>query len=310
MAFTQLISPMALTTIQEQALEGLDLNALDKKNLEIFYKFYDISISNTTCEKLKEYLELTDWDASIMTSLWKLMMPLAVGFLVLYLVNYLITEFASGKKEMNYKDIILSGIKFCLGYFLICYGPDLIGDLATLGNYLLNSVTNMTLVSSGSASGDLEKQKEFAHALYDKCKDLGAFERASINTTLTMISLTSNIPLIGLMLQSISRKMEMILRGGFAGVALANVYDGGMRAGAIRYLKRFLAVSIQGAGIVLVVRIASDLNGTRILDALLEGQHGEFDFPTISTVLYGGLYNFAAVGMVSVIKQIINDMLD
>lgn len=300
------IQGILLTT--DEALKDLDLNALKKDQLDIFYEFYNITEGGFTFDTLKEYLEITQNDANIITTIWKTFFPLAIGLMVLYMLLAMISELSSGRKEPDIKFFAIHFMKMGLAWALISYGPGIIGGLASLGNHFLNIFANINFLNGML---DVEKKKEYAHQLYNACKELGTWEKFTLNGTMGLVSLASNIPTIGLILQAISRKLEIILRGGFAVIALPNIFHGDHRSGSIKFLKKFASACLLGAGMVMVINIASGLNSMKMLDALMAGSEtGVFKFPNVSTILNAFLYNYACIGIIPVIKQIINEALD
>lgn len=300
------IQGILMTT--DAALKGLDLGALDNGQLEIFNNYYNLANGSLTFDTLKDYLLITQSDANFITTIWKVFYPLGIGLMVLYMLLGMMSELSSGRKEPDIKFFAIHFMKMGLAWGLISYGPYIVGGLLSLGNYFLEKFSEINFLSE---SIDAKQKATYAQKLYDACKDLGWTEQIAIKSMSALIDLAGNIPTIGILMHAVGRKLELILRGGFMVVALPNIFHGDHRSGSIKFIKKFASAALLGAGIVICINIADGLTKQNLLNVLLEGgENGQFTFPTISTALNAGLYNFACIGAVSVIKTIINEALD
>ena len=64
---------------------------------------------------------------------------------------------------------------------------------------------------------------------------------------------------------TLTRQVEIFVRAAFLPVALGDSYNG-LSSGAVRYLKSFLAVCLQGAMIIVIVRIADMMSASYLLN--------------------------------------------
>ena len=86
----------------------------------------------------------------------------------------------------------------------------------------------------------------------------------------------------------------------------------GPHSRGLSYVKKFFGICLYGFVMLLVVQIAGTLSASNMYASILDGgSKGLVDgaMTNLSGLLNVALYNFAAVGMLSASKSILNDFL-
>lgn len=93
----------------------------------------------------------------------------------------------------------------------------------------------------------------------------------------------------------LTREIEIFARAAFMPVAIGDSYNG-MSSGAVRYIKSFLAVCLQGALIVVILRISSEMS----MQYLIENMDADWTGldATMSLVIMPIIFKIASAGLI------------
>ena len=103
-----------------------------------------------------------------------------------------------------------------------------------------------------------------------------------------------------------SRLMEMALRACFMPVALGLVSEDGLKGAGGRYIKRFIALAVQGPALMVIAKIHSNIVGMPLKEFAEEGFSAGGDILTSVVPLLG--CSFAAVALCFKSISVINDV--
>ncbi len=271
------------------------LNSLQKMVFDLFY-----NESNVTLELIKKYVYVTDFELTAMSQLYSYLLPIAYALVIFYFLVDLIDKMTLSGKNITLEQFLLSILRLILAYSVMEYGAELLGLLVGVGNVMAQYWVNNPI---GTISGDLGTSV-MEQAILDGAADMGFWSCLGALIMGTIVNILSAIPAILITLHAITRKFEIIIRGGFSCVALADIITEGKNSVAVRFMKKFAALMIHGSVMTMIVTLSIALQIASVTtDAYV------FEPDNLIVALNAVLYSFAAVGMISASKSIINEAL-
>lgn len=139
-------------------------------------------------------------------------------------------------------------IKLFIAFFLIKNGLKIIVKLIEIGNALIGAVGT---AGAGASS-------PYTHVEYGLFAAIGQLVKVVVPWLLALLAK------LVVYLISLSRLVQIGVYAVFAPVGMANIYEGGMNSSGFRYLKKFMAVILQGAIIVAILVVVGKLQQTVI----------------------------------------------
>ena len=231
----------------------------------------------------------------VMSDIWELMLPLG---LCLLLINFLLQvneEALSKVKEFDFKILSMLMIKLFAGVAAVYYGPNIIAALCEMSNAMIYYVLNNSVGIPGTNT--ISYGVIFA-AVVD------AFDKLSL---LEIISLIINIALLNIM--GIIPKIEIILRGGLACVALPDIFNDARRSLAVTYIKKLAVCMMQGAFMIVICNVVTGIQMGYLQNVVTDATTDPQSVIGFGVALRATLYGFAACGLCAGVKPILNDML-
>ncbi len=246
-------------------------------------------------------LLLEDSHGTMMTNIWDALVPLAWGLILLYFILDFMEQVTNGHRELDIKMMFLSLMKLAIVSLVLTYGKYFLSGIIHMGNTMVQVIHE---VSVGTEDGGVTGIKTYWEDLCAACDDLGLIESLGLAIYAIIIEIASAIPAFMIGLHSISRRIELIIRGGMMSIAIPNLFSDGTRSGAIRYFKKYAACLAHGAVMILILKIVS---------ALMLGTTGTLDADEVLNMNLGQLlniflYTFSAIGLISASKSIVNDV--
>lgn len=191
----------------------------------------------------------------------------------------------------------------------------LISNISTIAVSFMNAGSSFMIqiyeATQASLPGGVDMTLEMTN-------DMGLFECLAIVVAMLFPFIASFLIQIAVYFMGYSRAIEMILRSMFAPIGCADFVMGGVHSGGMRYIKKMLAICLQGGIMVGIVLASSyfintiitnafnnggDLHGAGTIIAMLSGT-GQFLF----LVKYFGV-QLAMVGMLGTAKSISQEMV-
>ena len=165
-----------------------------------------------------------------------------IGFMLVVLYAMLEVLDAISRESVNANVFIRAGIKLLIALLLISEGLNILEALVEFSNDVLNTI------SFGGDGGPIATEESLfnLYAPLNPLSRMGAF---------LMNLLLSILPFIIYMFTAYARWAEIAVRGAFAPIAMANIYQGGMNSSGMRYLKKILALCLSGAMMYLAVAL-------------------------------------------------------
>lgn len=203
------------------------------------------------------------------------LVPLGIGFAMMYLIMNLCNLVI--EDNIGVETIVRAFIKFCIACFFIKSGYDILLTFADIGQKM----------ASGLIQGDLAMDYVA----------IGNSTRYSFWTTFFYFALL--VPnLIFLLLVVVASKVVVwgrTLELGFylliAPFAFPNIAEYGLSGSGLKYLKKILALSIQGVIMAITVIICSRISDQILVDDKLMGS---VSYLLIGTILLKSLFNSKA----------------
>lgn len=256
----------------------------------------------------KEALIVTDLEKNMIAQIWDYLAPIGYTMLLMYFLLTILQDVQGKVRDLDIKYWIMTIMKFVCVDALIYLGPNLVIWGMQLGNVFINyffenpvatisgedSIKYINAVSDYFANGE---GKKFWTSL-------------SLLTYAYILKAANTIPNFMIALHAASRKIELVIRGGMLCVAIPDVVLSGLHSRGVSYIKKFFGVCLYGFVMLLVVQVAGSLASENVYSTLMDGENMAEGFATnLGGLLNCALYNFAAVGMLSASKSIINDFL-
>ena len=150
--------------------------------------------------------------------------------------------------------------KLVVGYIAVYFAPEIFEKLINLGNALADAVGKINILGNyGEDNVDIQAE------LYNTFDNVTRNSGVGVAVILLMFSILMVFPLlIAALCEYVvvyiilaTRIFEMAIRGLFLPVALALLSDDGWKGSGGRYLKKFLAICVQGSVLVLIGKIST-----------------------------------------------------
>lgn len=220
----------------------------------------------------------------------QVVLPIAAVLLCMHLLIELMDKMASD--SFNAEQFVKLLMKFVFGQIIISNATAWSITFMTVGTKLMYDIqTGLTITSIGLAD------------ITETVEAMNFWTQIGVFAQLMLPLLASFLLRIAVYFMAYSRLVEMVLRAMMSPMGCADVVTGGAHSSGIRYLKRMLAISIQGAMMLAVIATASALlaaddifqNGASITDIMFLGK-------------YLGLMA-AMVGLMGTSKSIANEVV-
>lgn len=256
-------------------------------------------------DDVANHMTINATDISLINALWNFFLPLAYGLIAIFFLVDIVEKMTSagGIRELDPKIFIGSLFKLLIAELALSYGKELVSTILELNNYFIDKVIETNFFVAVDAEGNN------TDILLEVCADLNLMECLSCLIPALVNNIANAVINVAILLQAISKKLEIIILCAFSGVALSQFFSEGGRSPAVRYIKKFAVCAIHAGTIILIIKITDNLAAASFTkmatsDDWLNQMTGSFD-----TILRSVLYKFAAIGSISVTKSIINDAL-
>ena len=228
---------------------------------------------------------------SLINAIQNSLKPVGLALMTLF---FLFSIFSDAMNEtFSFERFVKSFTRYFFGFGLV----QISGSLCDFGDGLSQDIA--TLISSESEKAPLEN-------IYTK-DNIGGFWHAIFITMILVLfgNIMGLIMKISMYFILFSRLIEMAVRAAFMPIAVGLVTDGGWSGSAGRYIKKYIALCLQGPAIVLLGTLGSKLMGG--------AANLKVDIGT-SLATLGGIVPVIAVGMATIglAKQsitVLNDVL-
>ena len=228
-----------------------------------------------------------------------------LGFMwcVAVAMSKLITLMEKGQDSMETIFRVL--LEICVTGMFIINLEDVLGWIVLLGNNIIELITHLTVsgAAAGAAAGDAEASDLLKH-LDKNGKDTGGFIWGlGMNVKLFLPYAISQLLRIVAKFIALQLLIEIGLRRAFAPLAVADIYQEGLRSPGVRYLKRYFAVFLKIAMALLICKIGA------AMISLVGLSYGTGTGGALSYVFEIVAINFTVIGAMFKSGEIANDVV-
>lgn len=218
----------------------------------------------------------------------------ALSLIVMYFLFSITDKVAQG--QMTIEIFVPEFIKLLAAAFLVLEGYNFFKLLISLGESITKKVGNS--FTNDPTTNNLRYMVETN-------ADDSAIVQVSVLAVLIIPTIFGLLARLSIYVVCIGRALEIIVRLALSPIAVADVFGNGLNSGGFRYIKKFLAVTLQGAVIVVIIHIMGTLNATLAIPP---------DNDTSVSALFGNLMkvvfvNLAGVSLIIKSQSIVNDVV-
>ena len=248
----------------------------------------------------ENYLKFDATDALAMNGIWDYFSGLGVILVVIYfLVDWSKTTMEQ-RGDFTLQSMFFPLFKMCAGLAVIAQGKELVSGFLGFNNAVVDWVGANPIFGEG----DSYDPSILRDTLIDVTSALGLLQSLVIIILGMILFILSRLCYLVIMYQGVSRKIEMILRGGFMPIAIGDIYKG-LDSNGVRYAKKFLALCVWGFAMMAVIQIGNAIALANISRIINTDTTGVFAIVIgVSTCL---IFPLAEAGMVSASKQLCCD---
>ena len=198
--------------------------------------------------------------------------------------------------QMTIEIFVPEFIKLLAAAFLVLEGYNFFKLLISLGESITKTVGN---------SFTNDRTTNNLRYMVETNADDSAIVQVSVLAVLIITTIFGLLARLSIYVVCIGRALEIIVRLALSPIAVADVFGNGLNSGGFRYIKKFLAVTLQGAVIVVIIHIMGTLNATLAIPP---------DNDTSVSALFGNLMkvvfvNLAGVALIIKSQSIVNDVV-
>lgn len=188
--------------------------------------------------------------------------------------------------------------KLVIALFLIDMAPELVNKIVEFGDAVMTQMSN----SNGFEETDelIKQYRNYLETSDPRTHWILLIVQSAC--TVGLIYIISFVVIVVAYIVGFTRLLELGVRGAFMPIALGLIADDGWRGPGGRYIRKFIAVCVQGAALIVISTVSSKAMGMTGVD-VVSGNDGGF----IGLLSIAGLA-FATISMMFKSIGIINDV--
>lgn len=289
-------------------------------------------------------LTINQTDVAIIKNIWNLFGVLALGLSIIGFLFDLDQAIFMSHGNVTMHTFFMPFVKLaCCLLFISNSGP-IVSAVLNTNNWLVKEANGITMTGTGTTSStytykdaagntvwssDWETPYEGSYdgitmevessmpdtiesELCETIESMNFFECLFGCLVMLITWMLSFIPPLIMFYNGVVRKLEIILRVGFAPIAFADIYKL-QDSTAMRWVKKLLALGLYGMGMILVLKIALLLQASYLSSAFSSADVGSDGLGGIigflSPLLFSIIILFAQLGACNTIKQAANEAL-
>lgn len=234
-------------------------------------------------------------------NIYDVFMVVGVMLVVIYFLTSMMDR--ATREGTSHEMFFKSLSELLIALLLITYGYELMTNFISLGTAFIKDIqTGMKNSTSSSESvADLiwQQTKEEADSIKLPGFFMWAYWAAKYMGTFMIPDLATRIGGLFVLIAALSRAVEIVVYSFFFPVAISDVFKNGMSSHGVRYIKKYIAICIQGAVMVAILVASTYLTGVLSLD----------DTKGIGNAFYSMGTMFVTVSLIFKSRQIANDIV-
>lgn len=204
-------------------------------------------------------------------------LPVGYTLLCLYFLLELLAQ--TTRDNFNMEHFIRLLIKLLIGKLLMDNCIALLDGLTTFSNAIMNSITVNTTGDASRVNADALKRSGLTF-----WKELALWFKLIIPyLAMVAANLFAKITIY-------SRAIELIVRTLMAPIGMADIFAEGMRGSGFKYLKKFLAVNLQGAIILAIIVAMNFFNQSLVTEKYFAEEYERLNKSYSGQILEGQLH--------------------
>lgn len=256
-----------------------------------------INVAGNTIDLAKASVETV-----VVSNINSVLIPVA---LMIAAVFFLLGLLELGMSERMTPDLFVkTWAKLGVSIFLI-YGSSQIVIFGSAASDWVLSLINRSM--GGNMAGFRDTVKA---AIEKTVEHLGLWKRIMLWMNLNLFQGLAHIACIAIATILISRRIELIIRGSFMPIAMAFVTTEGWQAGSIRYIKKYIALWLQGPAIGLIMKLSSLIYFSVLTSGLTTGDQSGGGLSTPILPFFIGIATLLGlIGAIRGTQQVMNDVM-
>lgn len=243
-------------------------------------------------KSIKVYLKLRGGN-NLFTSAWvtvdyiyNIISTIGMTLIVMYFAMSIIDKVSNG--QMTLELFVPEFIKMATAVFFVSEGFHILTSTVDIGVDIANKIV------STKSPANISKQ------LTDQYTQGNTMDMIA-NILLLIFPFVISLLARGLIIMiSIGRALELLIRVAFSPIAFADMYNGGLNSSGFKYFKKFLALSLQATLIVAVLMIQQTFT-TNLL--------GKNSWGTLVGLIDLTLISLASAGFITKSQGVVNDVV-
>ena len=250
-----------------------------------------------------KYLSFEATSTSAMTTLWNYFEPLGMILIMIYFCVDLSKTQLEQRGDMTIQSAFAPFLKLLSGLVIISQGKQILSGFLGMNNSMMNWIESADL---WNVTGT-DPATSLSGTFMEICSDLKLLQAIIIVVAMLIVFLLSRLCYLVIQYQAISRKIEMVIRGGLMPIAIGDVYKG-LDSNGVRYMKKFVALCLWGLAMMATVQIGNGLCVSNMV-SMFSGSFTDDPFRLIETLLSTIVFPLAEAGMASASKQVCMDVM-
>lgn len=216
------------------------------------------------------------------------------------------------REELSPQILTVSTVEFIIAFEIMIHGLDILEGFNAIAEQLVNEIQGLGIfANSESSKVDITTQILIDNGVYDQngaiAKGFGKTDAFIFYfTKLFVPHLAGQILTVMILVQAITRGVEIVIYSCLAPLAIPNLFKDGSHSGGIRFLKKYFAITMQ-AGIMVIILLASQWLNVALLtgDSYQASSAGGY----LGNCFYYCASGFVAVMLMSRAQQYANDIV-
>ena len=237
-------------------------NAVDAACETLAFDNYRYMVAGTVIEDAKEILDGTKWKENniienAIDKMFKILLKIGEALLVVMFILDLLEK--STRHGFDFEQTIRLLIRYVIAKTLIENGRNIINAIIAIGNAMVGTVADVK-----PPDGVIQFLNQLGYilantdTLSDWCITFLSFIPYLLCMLLNLIILAT----------CYGRAIEIIVRGSFAPIGCIGMVQEGFSGRGLQYIKKFFAVCIQGAVIVVILYAGASIKASILSSAL------------------------------------------
>ncbi len=228
--------------------------------LDILKKLFELGFNNDFASEVTDVIKNgAIADQGFISQISTVIIPVAISLLVLFWMLELLDKSLKYQDgNLGWEHITLLIAKLILGKYLIQNSPQILEAVASIGETILSSLTQVT---TGITKVNLDE-------IWKTIEEMPMISRYAVAFQLIPIGLMSVIASIAIRTQMYGRVIKLIILSAFSPLPISTLIFDGHRDMGKRFLQSFLATSLQGAVIIIIILLSKQLHSLTFMGIL------------------------------------------